>query len=83
MRMPPTVSSVCRAYAIALALGLAPLCMLGSAAYAQQSNEPTVLWDYQHAVNPATNVRTTGPYDWEDLYRTPNGFPLPGDSQIR
>jgi hypothetical protein len=83
MRTLSAVSSVFRAYAIALTLGLAPLSMLGSAAHAQQSNAPTVLWDYQHAVNPATNVRTTGPYDWEDLYRAPNGFPLPGDSQIR
>lgn len=44
---------------------------------------PTPVWDYENMVNPATNIRTSGPYDVEDLYRDKNGFPLPGDGQIR
>ena len=83
MRITAAASSTSRAYAIALLLGLSPLYTFGSAARAQETAAPTALWDYQHGVNPATNLKTSGPYDWEDLYRTPNGFPLPGDSQIR
>jgi hypothetical protein len=44
---------------------------------------PTPTWDYENTVNPATNIRTSGPYDIEDLYRDKNGFPLPGARQIR
>ena len=49
----------------------------------KQLQSPSPLWDYQNKINPATNIRTSGPYDWEDLYRGPNGFPLPGAAQIR
>ncbi len=48
---------------------------------APQGPNPT--WDYENMVNPASNIRTSGPYDVEDLYRDKNGFPLPGDGQIR
>lgn len=48
---------------------------------ALQHSSPT--WDYDNRINPAANIRTSGPYDWEDLYRDPNGFPLPGTAQIR
>ena len=44
---------------------------------------PSPIWDYDYSINPAANIRTSGPYDWEDLYRGPNGFPLPGTAQIR
>lgn len=44
---------------------------------------PTPVWDYENMVNPAANIRTSGPYDVEDLYRDKNGFPLPGNIQIR
>jgi hypothetical protein len=44
---------------------------------------PGPSWDADHRINPATNLRTSGPYDWEDLYRGPDGFLLPGDAQIR
>jgi hypothetical protein len=57
--------------------------LFAAAAHADQTPAPTTVWDYQHAVNPATNVRTTGPYDLEDLYRNSEGFPLPGNAQIR
>ena len=57
--------------------------LFAAVARADQAPAPTAVWDYQHAVNPATNIRTTGPYDWEDLYRNSQGFPLPGDAQIR
>jgi hypothetical protein len=57
--------------------------VFAAAAHAAASAVPTTVWDYQHAVNPATNVATTGPYDLEDLYRGQNGFALPGDAQIR
>ena len=67
-------------FALVFALGF-PL--FAAAAHADEAQMPTTVWDYQHAINPATNVRTTGPYDWEDLYRGPNGFSLPGDAQIR
>jgi hypothetical protein len=83
MKTASSVSSLGRVYAIALVLGLASLGASVSAARAQESQTSVPLWDYQHGINPATNVKTTGPYDWEDLYRGPNGFPLPGDSQIR
>jgi hypothetical protein len=51
------------------------------AAEALQGPSPT--WDYENMVNPATNIRTSSPYDLEDLYRDKNGFPLPGNLQIR
>ena len=44
---------------------------------------PTPTWDYENRVNPATNIRTSSPYDVEDLYRDKNGFALPGSLQIR
>lgn len=66
----------------ALAL-MCSLPLFAAAAHADQASTPTAVWDYQHAVNPATNIRTTGPYDLEDLYRNSKGFPLPGDAQIR
>lgn len=67
-----------------LALALAfSLPLLAAIAHADQGGAPTSVWDYQHAVNPATNVHTGGPYDREDLYRDAHGFPLPGDAQIR
>ncbi len=67
-------------FALALAFSLP---FLVAVAHADESQTPTSVWDYQHAVNPATNVHTTGPYDWEDLYRNAQGFPLPGDARIR
>lgn len=67
-------------FALAFASSL-PL--FAAAAHADQAPAPSAVWDYQHAVNPSTNIRTTGPYDQEDLYRNSEGFPLPGDAQIR
>ena len=49
----------------------------------QAPQGPNSVWDYDNNVNPATNIRTSGPYDLEDLYRDKNGFALPGDRQIR
>jgi hypothetical protein len=46
-----------------------------------QGPDPT--WDYENRINPSTNLRTSGPYDLEDLYRDAEGFPLPGYWQIR
>jgi hypothetical protein len=67
-----------------LALALAfSLPLFAAVAHADVTQAPTSVWDYQHAVNPATNVHTTGPYDWEDFYRDAHGFPLPGDARIR
>src|SRR5579872_6388470 len=34
---------------------------------------PDPTWDYENRINPATNLRTAGPYDLEDLYRDPEG----------
>lgn len=51
------------------------------ATQAVQAPDPT--WDYENMINPATNIRTSSPYDFEDLYRDKNGFALPGDAQIR
>ena len=57
--------------------------LFATAAHADQTPVPPTVLDYQHAVNPGTNIRTTGVYDLEDLYRNSEGFPLPGTAQIR
>lgn len=67
---------------LALALVFS-LPLFAAIAHADESQAPASVWDYQNAVNPATNVPTTGPYDWEDFYRDAHGFLLPGDAHIR
>jgi hypothetical protein len=84
MRLAAALSSGSRAYGLALALGLLGVTGLGNAqAHAQAANAPATVWDYRQGVNPATNVPLASPYDFEDRYRDGNGFPLPGDAQIR
>lgn len=39
-------------------------------------------YDYEHNINPEWNVPIAGIYDQADRYRGPNGFPLPGWSQM-
>jgi hypothetical protein len=47
-----------------------------------QSAEQIALYDYDHGINPEWNVPVSGIYDQADRYRTANGFPLPGWSQM-
>jgi hypothetical protein len=47
-----------------------------------QAAEKIVLYDYEHNINPEWNVPISGVYDQADRYRTANGFPLPGWSQM-
>ena len=44
--------------------------------------EKISLYDYEHGINPEWNVPIGGIYDQGDRYRTANGFPLPGWSQM-
>jgi hypothetical protein len=47
-----------------------------------QSAAQLALYDYEHNINPEWNVPISGIYDQADRYRGPNGFPLPGWSQM-
>jgi hypothetical protein len=47
-----------------------------------QSAAQLALYDYNHNINPEWNVPVSGVYDQADRYRGPNGFPLPGWSQM-
>ncbi len=47
-----------------------------------QAAAKIALYDYEHGINPEWNVPISGIYDQADRYRTANGFPLPGWSQM-
>jgi len=88
MWIAAVTSSGLRAYAQTIALSLALLGAVAGLAYTvgthgQETALPAAVWNYQHALNPATNGRMTGPYASEDLYRNGNSFPLPGHAQVR